>query len=883
VQANRGDKYLATSTSTQTIGNGAFTFTTQANLAYIPTQDITIVASGSGSTHHMHGTVTSYSGTTLVVDVSQHSGSGTFSNWTINVGGLTTVAGALLAANNLSDVSSTSTSLTNLGGVSTARTISAGTGLTGGGDLSANRTLAVAYGTTAGTAAQGNDSRLSNSRTPTAHASTHAAAGSDPITIDSTQISGSLSQNTTGTAAGLSSVLADDKHPALTGDVTCTSGTVATTVGKLQGRTVASATPSDGNVLKWNDTASQWEPGTGSGAGTVTSITAGTGLSGGTITDSGSIALLTAGASQLGGVKVGSGLFINESGVLSTSAGNSYAVNLPGSGNWLTGAPTIGIGVGDYTIEMFVDISAYDPIGAGYVVFFDARGAGSNSSEGPLFYVSPEAGHLRLYSNGTVVAEGSEALPIPTSGWHHIAVVRQSSAVTLYIDGNSVATGTDSTNWTSSQLYINAIEADVTLNATMKVGSLRISSSARYTGSTYTVPTAAFNADGNTVYILLQSSVLDEVFTPHGTIAMVAGPFTADVYVPETRTLTAGTGLTGGGDLSADRTFAVDYGTSAGTAAEGNDSRLSNARTPLYHASTHGDLGEDRITITSNQITGSLTQNTTGTAANVTGTVAVANGGTGATTAQSAISSLGVGMRMVEAQTTANIVGTMATGPDPDTFTVTATGVFTTDGYTPVLGDIIAFAVQTTTTQNGFWEVTTVGTAGVSAVFTRPSWYTGIVRNAMYMTRFGSLQSGFVQTFVSPTGSGNTEITVGTTSISMVRVNVRASPAGLGTNLFTGYQTFRSNGAGVNSVPFFFQAGAALMTAPQAHAVEWFNDQLYLTNAAGVRTTNTNHVAIPATATSTGQVGQIAVDNAGSWLYVCTAANVWKRAALTTF
>jgi hypothetical protein len=50
-----------------------------------------------------------------------------------------------------------------------ATTISAGTGLTGGGDLSSNRTLTVAYGTTAGTAAQGNDSRLSDARTPTAH------------------------------------------------------------------------------------------------------------------------------------------------------------------------------------------------------------------------------------------------------------------------------------------------------------------------------------------------------------------------------------------------------------------------------------------------------------------------------------------------------------------------------------------------------------------------------------------------------------------------------------------------------------------------------------------------------------------------------------------
>lgn len=50
-----------------------------------------------------------------------------------------------------------------------ATTITAGTGLSGGGSLAANSTLAVAYGTTAGTACQGNDSRLSDARTPLSH------------------------------------------------------------------------------------------------------------------------------------------------------------------------------------------------------------------------------------------------------------------------------------------------------------------------------------------------------------------------------------------------------------------------------------------------------------------------------------------------------------------------------------------------------------------------------------------------------------------------------------------------------------------------------------------------------------------------------------------
>lgn len=68
------------------------------------------------------------------------------------------------------------------GKASTATQIIAGTGLNGGGTLAADRTLSVAFGTTASTACVGNDSRLSNSRTPTAHATSHAAGGSDPVT-----------------------------------------------------------------------------------------------------------------------------------------------------------------------------------------------------------------------------------------------------------------------------------------------------------------------------------------------------------------------------------------------------------------------------------------------------------------------------------------------------------------------------------------------------------------------------------------------------------------------------------------------------------------------------------------------------------------------------
>lgn len=44
--------------------------------------------------------------------------------------------------------------------------------------------------------------------------------------------------------------------------------------------------------------------------------------------------------------------------------------------------------------------------------------------------------------------------------------------------------------------------------------------------------------------------------------------------VPTGRTITASTGLSGGGNLSANRSFAVKYGTASGTAVQGNDRRM---------------------------------------------------------------------------------------------------------------------------------------------------------------------------------------------------------------------------------------------------------------------------------------------------------------------
>jgi hypothetical protein len=62
-------------------------------------------------------------------------------------------------------------------------------------------------------------------------------------------------------------------------------------------------------------------------------------------------------------------------------------------------------------------------------------------------------------------------------------------------------------------------------------------------------------------------------------------------------TISAGTGLTGGGDLTANRTIAANFGTGAGTIAQGNDGRITGAEQTSNKGAANGYAGLNASTV----------------------------------------------------------------------------------------------------------------------------------------------------------------------------------------------------------------------------------------------------------------------------------------------
>jgi len=135
-----------------------------------------------------------------------------------------------------------------------------------------------------------------------------------------------------------------------------------------------------------------------------------------------------------------------------------------------------------------------------------------NSLSGRLWYFSSDSDNVDLNGNGGIyyfgvggIRNSATNTVITVGTWHHIALVRFSGTLTLYVNGVSVMSqsgiGFNSTSNRSLDIAYSAAQGNNYFNGRMSNFRI-VSGTALYTGSTITVPTAVLPKISGTQLLL---------------------------------------------------------------------------------------------------------------------------------------------------------------------------------------------------------------------------------------------------------------------------------------------------------------------------------------------------------------------------------------------
>ena len=201
------------------------------------------------------------------------------------------------------------------------------------------------------------------------------------------------------------------------------------------------------------------------------------------------------------------------------------------------------MGTGDFTIEAWVYSTTY----ANYPYIIDLRAnSGSPVSQAaPLIYIN-NSNYILYYVNGS--AQISTAYGSYQDKWTHVAAVRNSGTTTLYLDGVSKGTWSDSTNYNvNSEVMIGMRPGTASQSLNGYISNLRIVKGTAVYTSNFTPQNSALTAITNTKLLTCQnssgaptdaSSVNHTVDTSGSATGSSVAPFRDYITVP-TSSLTA--------------------------------------------------------------------------------------------------------------------------------------------------------------------------------------------------------------------------------------------------------------------------------------------------------------------------------------------------------
>jgi len=200
-----------------------------------------------------------------------------------------------------------------------------------------------------------------------------------------------------------------------------------------------------------------------------------------------------------------------------------------GSGDYLNLTQSaFAVGTGNFTLEAWVFLTSAPGTEAGVISSF-------NTATGQGFYLAVNSSRQPFFAigNGGVVNPTVTGAAIPLNTWVHLAGVRSSGTISLYVNGSSVGTPTSATASIDRTLlgiglaYPNSPQ----LYITGCISNARITSNAVYT-SNFTVPTAPLTAISGTQLLTCQSSTFIDNSPNAFTITVNGNAYTGTLNNP---------------------------------------------------------------------------------------------------------------------------------------------------------------------------------------------------------------------------------------------------------------------------------------------------------------------------------------------------------------
>ena len=306
------------------------------------------------------------------------------------------------------------------GGSGTVTQVNSGTGLSGG-PITTSGTLSVSFGTSGTTACVGNDSRLTDARTPTAHAASHAAAGSDPVTLSQSQVT-NLTTDLAAKAPNTPSFVTLATDAGLTNERVATAGNHVTVTDAGAGSTLTfDWDPNPGKIVVLETDCVSTGNLVVQGAGTSAAIAY-------TTTGIATANRIGIGRAQTGSTTTG------RYGLGSATADTVVLGTNPMSFTSIVNIPTLSTGTETFIVQCgFFDSLTAAPTDGLYFEYTHSVFGGN--------------WQVNIYNNGGSIGSNDSGITVSTSTWYKLEVIVNAAATsTLFkINGTTVYTHTGTT------------------------------------------------------------------------------------------------------------------------------------------------------------------------------------------------------------------------------------------------------------------------------------------------------------------------------------------------------------------------------------------------------------------------------------------------------